>query len=477
MKVIKLCAGLLLVLSASLQAQPKCTNANLNGTLFYTISGSIKNGAATVSYTELGQVTADGAGSFSSGTTTTSTAGVIATLPVTGTYSVNANCSGTATLITSVQTVTVSLQVVNGGGLTLSSITSSPLNELGQIRFFRAANATGAQCGNGSISGAHGLLLSGGTYSGGVRTPYEAEVQFVVDGNGAITALTGQVTTASANGSLGFNGTGTYSLSSNCSGTAQINLANGASSLNYVIARAEGGNILFLETDLNTTVSGSAQAQLLQDVLPQFVFGGGWYTALYFSNPTSSTVSFLVTFTTDNGTPMSVPGVGTTKLVTLAANSSTIIEAQNVGALVQGFASFALPTGVTGYAVFRQTVAGRPDQEALVGFKAATETATSLIWDDTNFVTSVAILNSSAVATTVTITVWDNSGNVIGTSLQSVGAGQKIANQMHLFQNLSGMTGLRGHALFSVPSGNVSVLGLRFAGSGAFTSIPTVQEQ
>ena len=171
MKLLKFTALLPLVLSPSLFAQSKCTNASLNGVLFYSISGSIKNGTSTVSYAEQGEVVADGNGNFTSGQTTTSTAGVIATLPVTGTYNVKADCSGTANLTTSAQTVTIAIQVVNGGGLTLSSVTTNVNAELGELRLYRAANVTGSQCGNGSITGAYGLLISGGTYSGGVRNP------------------------------------------------------------------------------------------------------------------------------------------------------------------------------------------------------------------------------------------------------------------------------------------------------------------
>jgi len=481
MNLIKLSATFLLVLSPLLQAQANCNNASLNGTLFYSIGGSIKNGTATVSYDEQGLVVADGAGNFTSGTSTTSTAGLIATTMLTvpgSTYTVHADCSGTATVINSAQTYTVDFQIVDGGALTLASVTSSISNEIAEARFYRSASATGSQCGNGSLSGAYGSLISGGTYPGGVRTPYELEAQFVFDGNGNVTSLAGQVTTNSSNGSQALNGGGTYSISANCSGTVQINLTN-TTQLNYAIARVDGGNVLFLETDASTTISGSAQPQLLQEILPQFVFGAGtWYSALYFSNPTSGAVSFPVAFTSDTGTPLTVPGVGVSKQVTLAPNASTIIEAQNTGTFAEGYATFALPAGVTGYGVFRQTVAGRADQEALVGFKSATETATSLLWDETsNLVTTVAIVNSSTVATTVTITVWNSAGTLIGTTQEAVPANNKVALQLDQLPNLGGMVGLRGSALFTVPNGNVAVLGLRFAGGGAFTSIPTTQVQ
>ena len=478
MKTLQLSALLVAALCPVLSAQPRCSNASLNGTIFFMISGSIKNGTSTVSYAEQGAVIADGNGNFTSGQTTTSTAGTVISIAVSGTYSVNGNCSGTGTLTTANQAVTFSFQVVNGGGLTLASVTSNLNNELGQLRLYRAANATGSQCGNGSASGAYGLLLSGGTYSGGVRSAYETETQISFDGSGNVTAFTGEVTSSSQTGQTGLSGTGTYTIGSNCAGTAVITLTNGVQ-LNYNIARIEGGTILFLETDASTTVAGTAQPQELLAVLPQFVFGAGtWYSALYFSNPTAGTVSFPVTFISDTSTSLTVPGVGTSKQVTLAPNSTTIIEAQNTGNFESGWAQFALPAGVTGYGVFRQTVAGRANQEALVGFKGANTTASSIIFDDTNnYITTVALLNPSNVPTTVTITAYDNAGNLLGTAMQALPAGSKTPIQLDQLPNLSGIIGKRGSALFTVPNGSVAVLGLRFAPGGAFTSVPTTAVQ
>ena len=473
MKLVKLSAMLSCVFFVSLQCEAQCSNVSLNGVLYYSTSGTVKTGTgtATASYSELAKLTADGKGNLS-GQTTTSTAGVIATLPVSGSYSIQANCSGTATLTTSANSAQVALQIVNGGGLTLGSITSSTLGELSEARFYRAANATGSQCGNGSLMGAYGLLLTGGTYVSATRTEYENASQLVFDGKGGIT-VTGEITTPSASGTPS-NGTGTYTIAADCSGTAQVITTSGAS--NYLLARIEGGTVLFQENDANTTIIGSANVQAIQEVLPQFVFGGGWYSALYFTNSTSVTVTFLVTFTGDNGGPMAVPGVGSSQQVTLQPLGTTIIEALNVGSLIQGYASFALPAGVTGYGVFRQSVSGRPDQEALVGFKLANATAVSLTFDDTNFTTSVAIVNPSNVVATVTMTAWDSNGNALGTSTQPLMPGNKIEGALRGFLGLAGIAGFRGSALLTVPAGSVEVLGLRFGGS-AFTSIPTTEEQ
>jgi hypothetical protein len=91
-------------------------------------------------------------------------------------------------------------------------------------------------------------------------------------------------------------------------------------------------------------------------VLPQFAFGGGWYSAIYFANTTGSAVSFPVTFVGDDGRRLSVPSAGgTSTTVTIPAYGTKIVEATNVGSLNQGYATFSLPAGVTGYGIFRQS--------------------------------------------------------------------------------------------------------------------------
>jgi YD repeat-containing protein len=168
--------------------------------------------------------------------------------------------------------------------------------------------------------------------------------------------------------------------------------------------------------------------------------------------------------------------VGATKRVTLAPQQTAIIEALNAGSLSEGYATFSLPSGVTGYGVNRQSVAGIPDQEALVGFKDASTTATSFTWDDTNFITALAFANPSTVSVTATITAWDSTGALVGTGTLVIPAGTKVANTMRAISGLGGIVGLRGTALVTVPTGNLAVLGLRFGGA-AFTSIPTTEVQ
>ncbi len=210
-------------------------------------------------------------------------------------------------------------------------------------------------------------------------------------------------------------------------------------------------------------------------ILPQLAFGGGWYSALYFANTGSTAVSFPVNFVANDGVPLNVPAAGASSvMVSLASHGTGIIEAPNVGPLNQGYVSLSLPAGVTGYGIFRQSTPGRADQEAVVPLSGGASTGSTLIWDDTNFTTAVAIVNPSSLNTTVTILVRDESGATIGNSALSLAAKSKTAVALRDLPGLGVMAGKRGSADFTVGFGYVAVLGLRFGGA-AFTSIPTAE--
>jgi len=208
-------------------------------------------------------------------------------------------------------------------------------------------------------------------------------------------------------------------------------------------------------------------------ILPQFAFGGGWYSALYFTNIGTGATSFGLTFTADDGTPLAVPSVGASSTVNLAPLGTTIIEAPNVGPLNQGYVSASLPGGVVGYGVFRQSIPGIADQEAVVPLSGVSATTSTLIWDDTTFATGVAVVNLSSASTSVSIVVRDSTGTNIGNASISLPAKGKKAFFLRDLPGLGAMTGKRGSANFTVAIGNIAVLGLRFNGS-AITSIPTV---
>jgi hypothetical protein len=255
----------------------------------------------------------------------------------------------------------------------------------------------------------------------------------------------------------------------NCCPTASVwtlNVTSGAATLS---ANATGASF---------AMAGLAPITppVTPQILTQFVFGGGWYSALYFTNSSAGPVSFTVSFTADDGLPLIVPSIGgSSTMVSLAPHATAILEAPNTGNLNQGYATASLPGGVIGYGVFRQSVPGVPDQEAVVPLASSTSTSSTLTWDDTAYTTAVAIANPSVVPVTVSITVWNSSGAVIGTSSVALAAGAKMEAALRSISGLSGLVGSRGSAQFTVSSGSVGVLGLRFNGT-AFTSIPTAQQ-
>ena len=79
----------------------------------------------------------------------------------------------------------------------------------------------------------------------------------------------------------------------------------------------------------------------------------------------------------------------------------------------EGYASFSLPAGITGYGVFRHSVPGQPDQEAVVPLSNAQAVSSLLTWDETNLITGLGIVNPSTTANTVEVTLWEVNGDTV----------------------------------------------------------------
>jgi hypothetical protein len=145
------------------------------------------------------------------------------------------------------------------------------------------------------------------------------------------------------------------------------------------------------------------------------------------------------------------------------------------GTATQGSILMNLPSGVSGYGIFRREPAGTPPQEATVPLAPLTATKVTVIFDDTNYGTAIAVLNPSDTDATLTITTRDSTGQPIGAGLQqTLAARNRIA--FILREMVSGVAGQRGAVDFSVDKGAVSVLALR-ANGNAFTSIIPITVQ
>jgi len=209
-------------------------------------------------------------------------------------------------------------------------------------------------------------------------------------------------------------------------------------------------------------------------IMPQFAFGGGWYSAVYFSSVNGVPVSFPVNFKSDHGTALTgVPG-GSTQTINLPSFGSTIIEAPNSGDLNQGYVTASLPPGVTGYAIFRQSLSGVPDQEAVAPLSPSGTGTLNMVYDDLNAITALALVNPGGSTSTITIMATGPDGSTIATSAPIVlAANNKTENVLRSFPGLEAVAGTRGKLLIFSSGGPVSALGFRVHGV-ALTDIPAV---
>ena len=353
---------------------------------------------------------------------------------------------------------------------------------LGLAGFALAQPVTLNFTANGSLTGTSSYSLTGtGTITGlGTATLSAAGAIDPIILTGTVGVIPGTFSMIFSDSSMLY---GTYDVptgivlpqvGSTATGVGTIRITGGT-------GRFEGARAIFTPitgtgtatglTSASITLNGSGTLTYGQYVLPQFVYGGGWYSALYFYNSKSTTQSFTISYFANDGTPLNVTGQGTATPVTVGANGSVRMEYPNSGALTQGYVTVNLPPGVTGYGVFRQSVTGIQDQEAVVPLTNAASTQAILTFDDTNFTTAAAIVNTSSVATTVTVTITGINGANLGSATIPLAAKAKTAVALRSLTGLSGIAGTRGTATFTVSTGNISVLGLRFFGS-AFTSIP-----
>lgn len=218
-------------------------------------------------------------------------------------------------------------------------------------------------------------------------------------------------------------------------------------------------------------------------VIPQVVDGAGWKTTFVFHNVDTKTVRFRVFFLKSDGTDMSLPmvgqGAGVGITLTLPVAATAVME--TVGdstVLSQGWAYVDRENagdGVAGLAVFRQRLAGKADQEAVVPIASEFGTRFILVYDNTqSYVTSMAIANPDSVTAPVDVTIRDQNGAVVRQTTTNLRAFERQA-----FSTASvwpETANRRGSIEFRTGTGSfgVSALGLRFHPSGSFTSFHTL---
>jgi hypothetical protein len=223
-----------------------------------------------------------------------------------------------------------------------------------------------------------------------------------------------------------------------------------------------------------TIVQQGVSAQI--KVLPQLAFGsdpvlGRWSTSIYLHNTTSSVAQVLINFYGVDGSPLVVPGVGAaSKMLSLSPRASVVLDIPATGSLTQGWVQLRITEGIVGYGIFRQSAEGVNPQEGTVPLSGSTSQQAILVFDETEFVTALAVLNPTESAVSVTMTARDETGTILSSSTFRLGPRERQAFTLRDKAGMSAVLGKRGSLDVAVNSGAISVLGLRF-NRLAFTSV------
>jgi hypothetical protein len=158
----------------------------------------------------------------------------------------------------------------------------------------------------------------------------------------------------------------------------------------------------------------------------------------------------------------------------LNPNATLLISTGQLASTVVGWADVLSTGSLGGYAIFRQTPQTGSPSEGTVPLQSQFSSTVTLPYDNTaGFVMGVALANLSTSTASVTATMWDDSGSLLGTQIITIAGNGHTA--FVLPNQLALTTGRRGIVKFqSSASGGITGLGLRFSPFGTFTSVPTM---
>ncbi|MBI4910244.1 MAG: hypothetical protein HY820_41885 [Acidobacteria bacterium] len=286
---------------------------------------------------------------------------------------------------------------------------------------------------------------------------YNGSVSVNVSGIGVVTIpvtfTIAATPTMSANPStLSFD----YSLGSSAPAAQSVAVATSGINLSYIVTftTTTGGNWLSVTPTSGTTPSSfSVQASPLnlapgtytgqititssasnnpillpvtfivrpgRQLLSQIADGAGWKTSIILVNLDNVAATYNLRFYSGDGSPLRLAFEGSPgRLETLEGSipvggSRTIITGGTDTALSQGWAELSSTRLVSGLAVFRQRVQGRPDQEA--GVPAIASSGRFVLpFDNTqSFVSSMALVNTNTSnARALAVTPRDEAGTAL----------------------------------------------------------------
>ncbi len=247
-------AGIIVLASFALSsaAGATCSNASLSGTYGFLHSGTAGDGTPIVG---LSQVTFDPSTGTYSGEDTQSHDGVLSTEPLSATYVVAPNCTVTATVTVGGLSQNIALVVTPTGFLSLVQRTGVTTEGF-------AVKQGSATCTNAGAEGSFGFGITG-VFLGGAPAmgpvAFIGELKFAVNDAGE-GEISGHLTSSEDGTIRTFEEeavTGSYRVAKDCTGTATIR-PKGGPEMHFSLVVVDGGKeMLAIETDANTVVSGT----------------------------------------------------------------------------------------------------------------------------------------------------------------------------------------------------------------------------
>jgi hypothetical protein len=220
--------------------------------------------------------------------------------------------------------------------------------------------------------------------------------------------------------------------------------------------------------------STSTFTSSIDGVIAQVADGASWKTIITLVNVDTGVGAYVIDFYADDGSPLvlaTTAGNSSSIAGTLPVNGSVVIETAGTAAnLSQGWARVTTTNKITGNAIFRQSVPGRPDFEASMPIIVYVENSDYLLpFDHITSSTGVAIANPLSFETiSISVTFWDEQGIQLLTDTFTLGPLAHTA--FSLSQRYPQSAGHRGVVELATTSLAMNVLGLRF-GDASFTSL------
>jgi len=229
-------------------------------------------------------------------------------------------------------------------------------------------------------------------------------------------------------------------------------------------------------------------APTTSQVFPHFADGGEWQTEFLLINPTAAAVTASLKFYLDApATTLNIQGVGNVTGINnfvIPPNGSVFYRTTGVQLddLKTGWVEVVSPTPLNGTALFRRHATDRKYYEGSIPL--ATPTANFTIpFDGTTFSngapfkTGLALANPSTSATAqVTCSAYSTAGALLGSNLALATAGP-LKHPFFVLQSsaqVGNAIGTSRGILACSSTAPVGVLGLRFFGDAALSSLPVI---